>query len=67
MKTTLNIDDNLLAKASESTGVKEKTALVRLALERLVEEEAYKRLAALGGTMPNLKIPSRRRSEPSRK
>ena len=66
MRTTLNIDDNLLAKASESTGVKEKTALVRLALERLVEEEAYKRLAALGGTMPHLKVPSRRRSEPGR-
>jgi Arc/MetJ family transcription regulator len=67
MRTTLNIDDDLLAKASESTGIKEKTALVRLALQRLVEAEAYQRLAALGGTMPNLKIPPRRRSEPARR
>ena len=54
MRTTLNIDDDLYAAASESTGIKEKTALVRLALEKLVQEEAYKRLAALGGTMPDL-------------
>jgi Arc/MetJ family transcription regulator len=67
MRTTLNIDDDLLAEARESTGVKEKTALVHLALERLVEAEAYKRLAALGGTMPNLEIPARRRSKSRRK
>jgi len=67
MRTTLNIDDDLLAKARESTGVQEKTALVRLALERLVQAEAYKRLAALGGTMPELIIPPRRRLEPRRK
>jgi Arc/MetJ family transcription regulator len=67
MRTTLNIDDDLLAEARESTGVQEKTALVRLALERLVQAEAYKRLAALGGTMPKLEIPLRRRPEPRRK
>jgi len=63
MRTTLNIDDDLLAEARASTGVQEKTALVRLALQRLVEAEAYQRLAALGGTMPKLKIPPRRRSK----
>lgn len=66
MRTTLNIDDDLLAEARESTGVKEKTALVHLALQRLVEAEAYKRLAALGGTMPKLEVPPRRRSQPGR-
>jgi len=67
MRTTLNIDDDLYAAASEYTGIKEKTALVRLALEKLVQHEAYGRLAALGGTMPDLEIPPRRRSEPTPK
>jgi Arc/MetJ family transcription regulator len=67
VRTTLNIDDDLLAEARESTGVKEKTALVRLALKCLVEAEAYKRPAALGGTIPKLEIPSRGRSEPRRR
>jgi Arc/MetJ family transcription regulator len=63
MRTTLNIDDDdLLARDRESTGVKEKTALVRLALQRLIEAEAAKRLASLGGTMPDLRNPPRRRS-----
>ena len=65
MRTTLNIDDDLLASASEYTGIKEKTALVHMALERLVQREAGRRLASLGGTMPDLKIPERRRSDPS--
>jgi Arc/MetJ family transcription regulator len=67
MRTTLNIDDDLYASASEHTGVKEKTALVRLALQNLIEHKAYERLAALGGTMPKLKTPRRRRAKPSRK
>ena len=67
MRTTLNIDDELYAAASEYTGIKEKTALVRLALEKLIQHEAYERLASLGGTMPALEIPPRRRSEPSAK
>jgi Arc/MetJ family transcription regulator len=63
MRTTLNIDDELYATASEYTGIKEKTALVRLALEKLVQHEAYERLAALGGTIPDLDVPPRRRSQ----
>ncbi len=47
-----HIDDELLAEASLSVGVKEKTALVRLGLEALIEPEAAKRLAALGDSMP---------------
>jgi Arc/MetJ family transcription regulator len=65
MRTTLNIEDDLLAKAAQLTGVKEKTALVRLGLEALIARESAKRLAALGGSEPNLRpIPRRREAEP---
>jgi Arc/MetJ family transcription regulator len=61
MRTTLNIDDQILEKASELTGVKEKTSLVRLGLEALIARESSKRLAKLGGTENNLhSIPRRR-------
>lgn len=62
MRTTLNIDDTLLAKAGEYTGEKEKTALVRMGLEALIQRESYRRLAALGGTMPDLEVAARSRS-----
>ena len=62
MRTTLNIDDDLLHLASKMTGVKEKTSLVRLGLEALVARESAKRLAALGGTEPDAKSGRRRRS-----
>jgi Arc/MetJ family transcription regulator len=62
MKTTLNIDDNLLEEASKLTGVKEKTSLVRLGLETLISQESAKRLAQLGGTEKGLKPISRRKS-----
>ncbi len=61
MRTTLNIDDKLIGKASKLTGVKEKTSLVRLGLEALIALESSKRLAILGGTEKKLKpIPRRR-------
>lgn len=61
MRTTLNIDDEILEKASRLTGVKEKTALVRLWLEALIASESSKRLAKLGGTEKGLRpIPRRR-------
>lgn len=61
MRTTLILDDNLVKIAQEFTGTSEKTALIRLALKALVEREASHRLAALGGTMPEMKpIPRRR-------
>lgn len=61
MRTTLNIEDELLARASQLTRVKEKTSLVRLGLEALIAMESGKRLAALGGTEKKLKgIPRRR-------
>jgi len=65
MKTTLNIDDNLIKNASILTGIKEKTSLVRLGLEALVARESSKRLAKLGGTEKNLQMIPRRRMEGS--
>lgn len=62
MRTTLALDDELLAKAQAYTGVKEKSALVREALRALVEREAARRLARLGGSEPDLRAPPRRRS-----
>jgi len=62
MRTTLNIDDEILEKASRLTGVKEKTSLVRLGLEALIARESGKRLAKLSGTEKNLRSVPRRRS-----
>jgi Arc/MetJ family transcription regulator len=62
MRTTLNIDDQLLKRAGQLTGVHEKTQLVRLGLEALISREAAKRLARLGGSDPQLKEIRRRRS-----
>ena len=60
MRTTLNIEDSLIEKASRMTGVKEKTTLVKLGLEALIARESGKRLAQLGGTEQQLKpIPRR--------
>ncbi len=62
MRTTLNIDDNLLERARTLTGIREKTALVRAGLDALIARQAGKRLAALGGTQPKLARVPRRRS-----
>ena len=61
MRTTLNIEDNLLDQASKMTGIKEKTTLVKLGLEALIARESAKRLAKLGGTEKQLKKVPRRR------
>lgn len=61
MRTTIALDDDLLRIAQEFTGVDEKAALLREALKALIERESARRLARLGGTMPELKrIPRRR-------
>ena len=62
MRTTLNIDDELLAKASKLTGIKEKTSLVRRGLEALIALESARRLAELGGSERQLQPIRRRRS-----
>ena len=61
MRTTLALDDNLLAQAQAYTGVTEKSALIREALKALIEREAARRLARLGGSEPNLRAPRRRK------
>jgi Arc/MetJ family transcription regulator len=61
MRTTLNIDDDVLEKASRLTGITEKTSLVRLGLEALIARESSKRLAKLGGTEKKLRTAPRRR------
>ena len=61
MRTTLNLDDDLLANAERLTGITEKTALVREGLRALIERESARRLARLGGTEPQLaRVPRRR-------
>ncbi len=61
MRTTLIIDDQVLERARELTGIREKTALVRAGLEALIAREAGKRLAALGGTQRKIANVPRRR------
>jgi Arc/MetJ family transcription regulator len=62
MRTTLIIDDVLVERARRLTGIEEKTALVHAGLEALIAREAAKRLAALGGSQPQLEPAPRRRS-----
>jgi Arc/MetJ family transcription regulator len=61
MRTTITLDDEMLAIAQELTNIDEKSALVKEALKALIERESARRLARLGGTSPRLKAPSRRR------
>ena len=61
MRTTVTLDDELLAKAEKFTGIKERSTLLRRALEALVHFEASKKLAALGGSDPDATAPPRRR------
>jgi Arc/MetJ family transcription regulator len=61
MRTTLNIEDDLIIKATKITGIKEKTTLVKLGLEALIARESARRLAKLGGTQKQLQeIPRRK-------
>jgi Arc/MetJ family transcription regulator len=62
MRTTLALDDDLIAKAQALTSLEEKSALVREALKALIERESARRLARLGGSEPKLRAPRRRRS-----
>jgi Arc/MetJ family transcription regulator len=67
MRTTLNLDDELMDRARQLTGIEEKTALVNAGLKELIARESARRLAALGGTMPGLKAIPRRRSVPTKR
>ncbi len=61
MRTTVTLDDALLERASEYSGITERSALIRHALQEFVHAEASRRLARMGGTQPDLKAPPRRR------
>lgn len=61
MRTTINIDEELLAKAARLAGPLDRSALVREGLKALIERESAKRLAMLGGSQPDLEIAPRRR------
>lgn len=63
MRTTLNIDDNLYAKAAALTQCTEKSAVIREGLKALIERESAKRLALLGGSEPDLQPVARRQSD----
>jgi Arc/MetJ family transcription regulator len=63
MRTTITLDDDLVAKAQAYTGVEEKTALVREALKALIQREAAKRLANLGGSQPGITGAPHRRQD----
>lgn len=66
VRTTLNLDGKLLEKAARLTGVSQKTALIHLGLEALVQRESARRLARLGGSMKALRPVRRRRMGPGR-
>jgi len=61
MRTTINIDDDLLERAAHLMGPIDRTALVREAFRALIERESGRRLARLGGSQPGLEAPRRRR------
>ena len=61
MRTTVTIEDELVAKAQEITGIAEKSALINVALREVIQADAARRLIALGGSMPDLDLPKRRR------
>ena len=66
MRTTLNLDEALLAEASDYAGVKEKTALLHEGLRALIQREAAARLAALGGSDTKALAAPRRKAVPRR-
>ena len=65
MRTTLALDDDLVAEAERLTGTTQKTVLVRMALRALIERESAQRLARLGGSEPALTAAPRRRASPA--
>jgi Arc/MetJ family transcription regulator len=62
MRTTINLDEQLLTEAQRITGMKERTALIHEGLRALIERESARRLARLGGSEPRLQPVPRRRS-----
>ena len=63
MRTTLILKDDLVARAAELTGIREKTALIHLGLQSLIAQESRKRLIAMGGSQKSARDIPRRRSD----
>lgn len=63
MRTTITLDDDLLAKASMLTGITDRTPLIRESLKAIIARESARRLALLGGSMPDFEVPPRRRPD----
>ncbi len=63
MRTTVTLDDDLLARAERYTGIKERATLIRMGLEALVQREAARRLARLGGSDPYATAAPKRRPD----
>ncbi|OGQ36678.1 MAG: antitoxin [Deltaproteobacteria bacterium RIFCSPHIGHO2_12_FULL_43_9] len=61
MRTTIILKEDLVKKAMEETGIKEKTALIHKGLQLLIQQAAIERLINLGGKLKNIKLPRRRR------
>jgi Arc/MetJ family transcription regulator len=62
MRTTFNLDDDLLGEAQRLTGMRERTALIHEGLRALIQRESARRLARLGATEPPLRVPPSRRA-----
>ena len=62
MRTTVNLDDSQVERAQALTGVTERSVLMRVALDALIQRESARRLARLGGTEPGMRAPRRRRA-----
>ena len=65
MRTTINLDDQLVSEAQRITGVRERTALIHEGLRALIARESARRLAHLGGSEPRLQAIPRRRARPA--
>jgi Arc/MetJ family transcription regulator len=66
MRTTLDLDEELIEEARELTGIREKTALLHAGLKALLAREAARRLAAMGGSEPGMRPIPRRRPKPAK-
>ena len=64
MRTTITLDDDLLEKAMRLTGIRDRTPLIRESLKAIIARESGRRLALLGGSMPELQLTPRRQPEP---
>ncbi len=65
MRTTVTLDEALVKKAMDYTGISERSALLQAGLKLLIQREAARRLALLGGSDPDAQYIPRRRPDPA--